>query len=80
MHHNFFERLKALNPELTKRELRLCAFVKMDLSNKEISPLLGISLRGIENARYRIRKKIGVSTEDNFAAFLESVAKDAENV
>jgi AraC family transcriptional regulator, chitin signaling transcriptional activator len=73
VHHNFFERLKQLNPELTKRELRLCAFVKMNLSNKEISPLLGISLRGIENARYRIRKKLGVASEDNFAAFLESV-------
>jgi len=78
VHHNFFERLKELNPELTKRELRLCAFVKMDLSNKEISPLLGISLRGIENARYRIRRKLNVATEDNFAVFLENVAKEAE--
>jgi AraC family transcriptional regulator, chitin signaling transcriptional activator len=76
VHHNFFERLKQLNPELTKRELRLCAFVKMNLSNKEISPLLGISLRGIENARYRIRKKLGVASEDNFTAFLENVDND----
>ncbi|TRW22751.1 hypothetical protein FMM05_15960 [Flavobacterium zepuense] len=78
VHHNFFERLKELNPTLTKRELRLCAFVKMNLSNKEISPLLGISLRGIENARYRIRKKLNVAGEDNFAAFLEAVARDAD--
>jgi len=75
VHHNFFEKLKELNPTLTKRELRLCAFVKMNLSNKEISPLLGISLRGIENARYRIRKKLNVAGEDNFAAFLENVGK-----
>jgi AraC family chitin signaling transcriptional activator len=80
VHHNFFERLKELNSELTKRELRLCAFVRMNLSNKEISPLLGISLRGIENARYRIRKKLNVAVEDNFAAFLENVAKEAEPV
>ncbi|KOS06879.1 hypothetical protein AM493_13195 [Flavobacterium akiainvivens] len=78
VHHNFFERLKQLNPELTKRELRLCAFVKMNLSNKEISPLLGISLRGIENARYRIRKKLGVASEDNFAAFLENTDRESE--
>ncbi|KGO91348.1 triple tyrosine motif-containing protein [Flavobacterium subsaxonicum] len=77
VHHNFFQKLKALNPTLTQRELRLCAFVKMNLSNKEISPLLGISLRGIENARYRIRKKLNVASEDNFTAFLEGVAKDA---
>ena len=75
VHHNFFEKLKELNPTLTKRELRLCAFVKMNLSNKEISPLLGISLRGIENARYRIRKKLNVAGEDNFAAFLENVGR-----
>jgi len=73
VHHNFFEKLKELNPTLNKRELRLCAFVKMNLSNKEISPLLGISLRGIENARYRIRKKLNVAGENNFAAFLENV-------
>lgn len=78
VHHNFFEELKKLNPTLTKRELRLCAFVKMNLTNKEISPLLNISLRGVENARYRIRKKLSVAHEDNFVAFLEAVAKEAE--
>src|SRR5690606_33307174 len=65
VHHNFFERLNELNPTLTKRELRLCAFVKMNLTNKEISPLLNISLRGVENARYRVRKKLNVNHEDN---------------
>lgn len=78
VHHNFFEELKKLNPTLTKRELRLCAFVKMNLTNKEISPLLNISLRGVENARYRIRKKLEVAHEDNFVAYLEGIAKDVE--
>lgn len=78
VHHNFFEELKKLNPTLTKRELRLCAFVKMNLTNKEISPLLNISLRGVENARYRIRKKLDVNHEDNFVAFLENVANEAD--
>lgn len=78
VHHNFFERLKEINPTLTKRELRLCAFVKMDLTNKEISPLLNISLRGVENARYRVRKKLNVNHEDNFVSFLEGIAKEAE--
>jgi DNA-binding CsgD family transcriptional regulator len=79
VHHNFFEGLKALSPSLTQRELRLCAFVKMGLTNKEIAPLLGISLRGVENARYRIRKKLDVANEDNFAAFLEGVGSAAGN-
>jgi ligand-binding sensor domain-containing protein/DNA-binding CsgD family transcriptional regulator len=78
VHHNFFEELKKLNPTLTKRELRLCAFVKMNLTNKEISPLLNISLRGVENARYRIRKKLDVNHEDNFVAFLENIANEAD--
>ncbi|MCO6147420.1 triple tyrosine motif-containing protein [Flavobacterium sp. NRK1] len=78
VHHNFFEELKKLNPSLTKRELRLCAFVKMNLTNKEISPLLSISLRGVENARYRIRKKLEVAHEDNFVSFLEGIAKEAD--
>lgn len=78
VHHNFFEELKKLNPTLTKRELRLCAFVKMNLTNKEISPLLNISLRGVENARYRIRKKLEVAHEDNFVAYLEGIASAAE--
>ena len=80
VHHNFFEKLKELNPTLTKRELRLCAFVKMNLANKEIAPLLGISLRGVENARYRIRKKLDVANEDNFSAFLEGIADETKSI
>ena len=73
VHHNFFEKLKELHPKLTKRELRLCAFIKMDLTNKEISPLLNISVRGVETARYRIRKKLGIQHEYNFQEFLNSL-------
>ena len=74
VHHNFFEKLKEINPTLTKRELRLCAFVKMNLTNKEISPLLNISTRGVETARYRVRKKLNVQQEDNFISFLEQLS------
>ncbi|MBS7788020.1 hypothetical protein KIH23_12000 [Flavobacterium sp. CYK-55] len=76
IHHDFFEKLKQLDPSITKRELRLCAFVKMNLSNKEISPLLNISIRGIESARYRVRKKLNVQHEDNFVAFLQHLADE----
>jgi len=73
VNQNFFEKLKQIDPTLTKRELRLCAFVKMDLTNKEISPLLNISIRGVESARYRVRKKLNVQHEDNFISFLENL-------
>jgi DNA-binding CsgD family transcriptional regulator len=76
VNHNFFEKLKQIDPTLTKRELRLCAFIKMDLTNKEIAPLLNISTRGVESARYRVRKKLNVQHEDNFISFLENLAEN----
>lgn len=78
VHHDFFKNLKALYPDLTQRELRLCAFVKMNLTNKEISPLLNISVRGVETARYRIRKKMDIDHDDNFGDFLESICLEKE--
>jgi hypothetical protein len=76
VHKDFFKRLKEIDPKLTKRELRLCAFVKMNLTNKEIAPLLNISVRGVETARYRIRKKLDVQ-ETNFLEFLENLSEPA---
>ena len=72
VHHNFFEELKEIYPGITQRDLRLCAFVKMNLTNKEIAPLLNISVRGVETARYRIRKKLNVD-DANFAIFLDNL-------
>lgn len=72
VHQNFFKRLLEIDPKLSKRELRLCAFVKLNLSNKEIAPLLNISVRGVETARYRVRRKLGVQ-EANFTEFLEDL-------
>ncbi len=76
INHDFFEKLKQIDSSLTKRELRLCAFIKMDLTNKEISPLLNISIRGIETARYKVRKKLKLTHDENFIYFLENLSKD----
>ena len=73
IHHHFFESLLGYCADLSRRELRLCAFIKMNLSNKEISPLLNISVRGVETARYRIRKKLDLEHERNLVAFLEGL-------
>ena len=77
VHENFFHHLKEIDTTITKRELRLCAFVKMNLTNKEIAPLLNISVRGVETARYRIRKKLNVKDE-NFTEFLENITAFSE--
>ncbi len=56
-HEQFLNKMKEMYPDLTQKDLRLCAFLRMNLSSKEIAPLLGISVRGVENHRYRLRKK-----------------------
>lgn len=73
IHHQFFEKLKYINPKLSKKDQRLCAFIKMDLTNKEISPLLNISIRGVETLRYRLRKKLNLNTEENLHDFLKEL-------
>jgi len=59
-HEQFLRKIKEAYPDLTPSDLRLCAFLRMNLSSKEIAPLLGISVRGVENHRYRLRKKMGL--------------------
>lgn len=64
-HEQFLQNLKEQFSDLTPKDLRLCAFLRMNLSSKEIAPLLGISVRGVENHRYRLRKKMGLDHDDN---------------
>jgi DNA-binding CsgD family transcriptional regulator len=64
-HEQFLHKMKEQFPDLTPKDLRLCAFLRMNLSSKEIAPLLGISVRGVENHRYRLRKKMGLEHDDN---------------
>lgn len=70
LHDQFFKRLKDQYPELTPGDLRLAAYLKMNLASKEIAPLLNISLRGVENKRYRLRRKMGMGPEANLTEFL----------
>jgi AraC family chitin signaling transcriptional activator len=73
VHHEFFNELKAFFPDLTQKELRLCAFVRMNLTNKEIASILNISVRGVETARYRLRKRLSLNHEEDMAEFLEKL-------
>jgi DNA-binding CsgD family transcriptional regulator len=67
VHDDFLDNLKGSHPDLTSGDLRLAAYIKMGLSSKEISPLLNISVRSVENKRYRLRKKMNLSGEDNLS-------------
>jgi len=70
VHTDFLVVLKNRYPTLTATELKLCAYLRMNLSSKEIAQLMNISIRGVEIGRYRLRKKLGLSKETNLFNFL----------
>ena len=70
LHENFMQRLKDLHPQLTSRDLKLCAYLRMNLDSKEIASLMGLSVRGAEDLRYRVRKKMQLDTTTNLAEFI----------
>lgn len=71
-HENFFRRLLDKYPELTPSDMKLCAYLRLNLTTKEIAPLLNISVRGVEIRRYRLRKRLNLEKEDNLIEFLLS--------
>lgn len=73
VHHDFLAKLKKAYPNLTPNEQKLCAYLKMNLSTKEIAQLMNISVRGVEISRYRLRKKLGIPTGTHLFNFLETV-------
>jgi DNA-binding CsgD family transcriptional regulator len=70
VHSDFLQILKAAYPSLSAHELKLCAYLRMNLSSKEIAQLENISVRGVEISRYRLRKKLKIPTETNLFDFL----------
>ena len=70
VHEDFLKRLNAEFTDLTPGDLKLAAYLRMNLTSKEISPLLYISIRGVENKRYRLRKKLNLHEEDNLSEFI----------
>lgn len=69
-HENFFKKLKAEYPELVPNDMKLCAYLRLNMSSKEIASLLNISVRGVEIRRYRLRKKLSLPTSKNLSEFL----------
>ena len=72
IHNNFMKRLHVRHPDLSNNERMMCAYLKMNLSTKEIAPLLNISVRGVETIRYRLRKKFGLEREDSLTDYLSN--------
>lgn len=67
---DFLKKIKSQHPELTSNDLRLCAYLRLNLSSKEIAPLLNISTRSVEVKRYRLRKKLNLKHEDSLTDYI----------
>ena len=68
-HTEFFRNLKRRYPQLTNNDLRLCACLKLNMESKEIASLMNLSVRAVENSRYRLRKKLNLKQEQNLNEF-----------
>ncbi|MDH3709849.1 MAG: hypothetical protein OER04_08175 [Cyclobacteriaceae bacterium] len=70
VHGDFLDRLRREFLDLTPSEHKLCAFLRLNLNTKEIANLMGISSRGVEIARYRLRKKLSLQTGQNLSKYI----------
>jgi AraC family chitin signaling transcriptional activator len=66
----FLDKVKDKHPDLTPNDLRLCAYLRLNLSSKEIAPLLNISPRSVEVKRYRLRKKMSLDHNSNLTNYI----------
>jgi len=71
VYENYLKRLGEMYPELNVSDKKLCAYLKMDLSSKDIAPLLNMSVRSVETNRYRLRKKMELDRDMNLSEFLQ---------
>ena len=70
---DFLKKVKQAHVNLTPNDLRLCAYLRLNLSSKEIAPLLNISVRSVEIKRYRLRKKMDLSHETGLVEYILSI-------
>jgi AraC family chitin signaling transcriptional activator len=70
---DFLKRMKIAHPTLTPNDLRLCAYLRLNLSSKEVAPLFNISVRSVEIKRYRLRKKMDLSHDQGLVEYIMEV-------
>lgn len=70
---DFLKKIKEIHPKLTPNDLRLCAYLRLNLSSKEIASLLNISSKSVEIKRYRLRKRMNLDHKTNLISYILSV-------
>ena len=73
VHHSFLSKLREKYPDLSVREQKLCAFIKMGMVSKEIASLMHVSTRAVENNRYKLRQKFELQSDDNLSDFIATI-------
>ncbi len=67
---DFLKKVKSIHPSLTPNDLKLCAYLRLNLSSKEIAPLLNISPKSVEVKRYRLRKKMDLAHDYSLTSYI----------
>ena len=70
IHKKFFRSLREKYPDLTSNDLKVCALLRLNLNTKDIANFTHLTIRGVEGARYRLRKKLGIPTDKSLTDFL----------
>lgn len=73
VHVEFQQRITLRYPNLTKNDLKLCTYLRMNLSSKEIASLMYVSIRAIEVSRSRLRKRLDLEAGQNLSQFIQSI-------
>ena len=73
IHKSFFRTLRERHPELSTNDLRICAYLRLNMSTKELAGIMGVTPKGAEAAKYRLRKKLGLSSNVSISDYLSLI-------
>lgn len=70
---HFFDNLKQKFPDLTANEIKLCAYIRIGMSSKQIAQMLNLSPESVNKNRYRLRKKLGMEKDEALDELIASL-------
>ena len=73
IHKSFFRTLQDRHPDLSTNDLRICAYLRLNLSTKELADIMGVTLKGAEAAKYRLRKKLSLPSNVSIFEYLSHI-------
>jgi DNA-binding NarL/FixJ family response regulator len=75
VHNNFDQQLKAVAADISENDIRLASFLRMNMTTKEISSMLNVQPESVMKSKYRLKKKLGLSKEQDLNVFLETLTE-----